>query len=594
MTQTKPTMFSIFRSRTFTLLWIGQLISAMGSSLTLLAASILVFRQTGSTLSVGLMLISTAGPTILVGLFAGVYVDRSDRKKVMLAADIARGVLILFIPILIPLNIIWLYIIVALTSAISQFFDSAHASVLPEVASDDELSAANALMSVSSVGSTMFGFAAAGIIVQKLSVEWAFYIDGFSFFLSAIMILSTRLPQLPIIKNTSLKAVIDNLKEGARVVRDFDVLRSLFLVAGPIFLLFGLQNTLLLPFALTELNATEFEYGLQQAADAIGVAVGSLLMARYADRIREGQWLVISYVLMAAGCIWYALTTHISIVILLTGYIGFANVFFFIGRQFLIQCATPREMRGRVNSAFFVLRDVTFVIGMALAGLADYWDVRLLLLYSSFAILITGLVVQFLPGLGQPASQWKRTVALLRGTEAAPRLGAGRPATRSEVDRFIEKMPELGQMTERERGKLVAETLVASAKPGKVVIYRGEISDSAYFILKGSVGAGYLTETEYVILSYLQAGDFFGEVAALTGSQRTANIITEEECEFLIIPARTMKRLATKYDRLRETFYTTISERLGRIELPRNVSQDQALLRDLRTSHSDAKPVKPT
>ena len=172
--KTTASMFSVFRNRSFTLLWIGQLISSMGSALTALAASILIYRLTGSALSVGLMLIATSGPTVLIGLIAGVFVDRYDRKRIMLMADLLRAILIFLTPFLIPLSINWVYLIVALTSGITQFFDSAHASVLPEVASDKELSAANALMAVSSVGSTTVGFAAAGLIVTSLSIEWAF------------------------------------------------------------------------------------------------------------------------------------------------------------------------------------------------------------------------------------------------------------------------------------------------------------------------------------------------------------------------------------------------------------------------------------
>src|SRR5512138_2474604 len=120
--------FSVFRNRAFRFLWVGHLISGMGSALTTLAASILVFRLTGSVLSVGLMLISTAGPSIVVGLIAGVFVDRYDRKRIMLISDLLRAMLIAFIPWLIQFDIIWLYIVVALSSAITQFFDSAHAS----------------------------------------------------------------------------------------------------------------------------------------------------------------------------------------------------------------------------------------------------------------------------------------------------------------------------------------------------------------------------------------------------------------------------------------------------------------------------------
>jgi CRP-like cAMP-binding protein/predicted MFS family arabinose efflux permease len=577
-------MFSVFRNRSFTLLWIGQLISSMGSALTTLAASILVYRVTGSVLSVGLMLIATAGPTVLIGLFAGVFVDRYNRKRILLISDLLRAFLIFLIPFLIPINILWLYVIVALCSAITQFFDSAHASILPETASNEELAAANALMAISSVGSTMIGFAAAGLIVSKLSVVWAFYLDAASFGISALLIWFTRVPSLPIVGNTSLRAIGQNLKAGLHVVTEVPILRSLFIVVTPIFLIFGLQNALLLPFAIKVLGGNEFQFGLQQAAEAVGVAAGSLLMGRLADRIREGQWLAISYLLMAVASVAYSYSTTIALGIFLIGVIGFVNAPSFIGRQLVIQRATPRDMRGRVNSAFFVVRDVMFVAGMALAGLADKMDVRLLFLISSYALLATGTVVLILPGLGQPRAEWKRTLSLLRGVEAAPRLGAGRTAARSEIDRFIQHMPEMAGMSPKERQQLASQTLVAEAPGGKIVVYRGEVSDMAYFILKGSVGTGYIKDDEYVIVNYLREGDFFGEIAALTGAARTANIITEEDSEFLIIPSKVMRELAKQYDGLRQVFYTTMAQRLSKIELPRGTSLDQELLRELRTN----------
>ena len=277
--------------------------------------------------------------------------------------------------------------------------------------------------------------------------------------------------------------------------------------------------------------------------------------------------------------------------IFLIGLTGFVNAPSFIGRQLVIQRSTPREMRGRVNSAFFVVRDFMFVLGMALAGIADLLNVRTLFIISSFALLFAGLIVLILPGLGQPVAVWKRTMPLLRGNEAAPRLGAGRPATRSDVERFIRHMPEMTGMDVKERDQLVADTLVAEASSGKVVIYRGETSDAAYFILKGRAAAGYAREDEYVILNYLEEGDFFGEVAALTGLQRTANVITEEDSEFLILPAKVIKRLALKYEGLREIFYATMAERLNRIELSRRTSLDQQMLRELRTSQPDMEQI---
>jgi MFS family permease len=134
MTTSTPTSlspFAVFRNRNFSLLWSGQLISTIGTALSSLAASIYVFRLTDSALSVGLMLMATAAPSLLVGLFAGVFVDRYDRKKIMITADLIRAALVFLIPFLVPSNIIWLYIIIMLTSAIGQFLEPAHESVLP-------------------------------------------------------------------------------------------------------------------------------------------------------------------------------------------------------------------------------------------------------------------------------------------------------------------------------------------------------------------------------------------------------------------------------------------------------------------------------
>jgi MFS family permease len=582
--------FAVFRNRSFSLLWTGQLVSTIGTALTSLAASIYIYRLTGSALSVGLMLMATAAPSLLVGLFAGVFVDRYDRKKIMIAADISRAILILLIPLLVPRSVVWLYVIVMLTSAISQFFDPAHESILPEVASDEELSAANSLIAISQFGSTAVGFAAAGLIASSASINWAFYADALTFLFSGVCVYLIQVKPIQAEEETSAAIVIKNLRAGVRQLFSTPVLRSLFLVQAVVLVSFGLSNTLLLPFALKALKATEFEYGLQEGLTSIGFVVGSLLMAKLFDRLQAGAWLAISFLGMGLIGIVYSSLQSVTLAIALITFSGLFNAPSSIGRRVIVQRNTPPEMRGRVSSAFFVARDVLFLIGMGAAGLADYMDVRLLYLIGALMLVLAGIVLLFLPELGQSRAQWKRTVDLLRGVEAAPRLGAGRPATAFEVERFVSHLPELRGMSHRERTQLASDTLVAEAPGGKIVTYRGETNDAAYFILKGSVGVGFIKDNDYIILNILREGEFFGEVAALTGMARTANIITEEDSEFLILPSKVMKRLAQKYPGLNVMLHTLIGERLSQTELPRGTSFDQQLLRELRTSQPDLKP----
>ena len=579
--------FAVFKNRNFSLLWTGQLVETIGNSLTSLAASIYVYRLTGSALSVGLMLMATAAPSLLVGLFAGVFVDRYDRRMIMITADILRGLLVALIPFLVSINVIWLYVIVMLISAIGQFFDPAHESVLPEVASDEELAAANSLIAISSFGSTAVGFAAAGLIASAASIDWAFYTNAITFLFSAICVYLIRIKPIQAEEDTSVAVVVRNLRAGMRQLFSTPVLRSLFSVQVVVLISFGLSNTLLLPFALTALKATEFEYGLQEGLTSIGFVVASLLMAKVFDRLQAGAWLAISFLGMGLINVIYSFLDSVPLAIALITFSGFFNAPSSIGRRVIVQRNTPPEMRGRVSSAFFVARDVLFLVGMGAAGLADYMDVRLLYLISSLMLVAAGIALLFLPELGQSRAQWKRTLNLLRGVEAAPRLGVGRPATMVEIERFISHLPQVLGMNPKERAQLASDTLVADAAPGTLVTYRGEVSDAAYFILKGSVGAGYVQDGEYVILRYLHAGDFFGEVAALTGMQRTANVITEEASQFLIIPSKVMKRLTQKYAALNVMLHTTIGERLSLTELPRGTGFDQQLLRDLRTSQPD-------
>jgi MFS family permease len=423
----------------------------MGSALTSLAASIYIYRLTGSALSVGLMLMATAAPSLVVGLFAGVFVDRYDRKKIMITADILRAGLILLIPILVPLNVAWLYVMVMLTAAIGQFYDPAHESVLPEVASDEELAAANSMMAISSFGSTAVGFAAAGLIASAASIDWAFYLDAVSFLFSAVCVFLIRIKPIQVEEDTSVKLVVKNLRAGIHQLFRTPILKSLFLVQSIVLISFGLSNALLLPFAVKALNANEFQYGLQEGITSIGFVIGSLLMAKVFDRLHAGAWMAISYLGMGILGVIYSFLFSIPLAILICALSGLFNAPAAIGRRVIVQRNTPAEMRGRVSSAFFVSRDVLFLIGMAAAGLADYMNIRVLYLVSALMLVLAGVVIFFLPQLGQSRAQWRRTIDLLKGVEAAPRLGAGRPATLFEIDHFVGCLPELTEMSPRER-----------------------------------------------------------------------------------------------------------------------------------------------
>ena len=581
----QPSPYAVLRNGRFVRLWTAQLVSTIGDALTSLAAGIIVYERTQSVLSVGLILMATAVPTLVFGLIAGVVVDRYDRKKIMIAADILRAAVVVTIPFLITASIVWLYVLVIVSSSITQFFSPANESVLPEIASEEELGAANAIMAIAQFGSTAIGFAAAGFLASTNSIEAVFFVDAGTFLFSALMISLVRVDRLEETEHAGIGSVIRDIGFGARFIAKTPILRSLNLVRVPVLLCFGLQNVLLLPFALRALHATEFEYGLQEGLTSVGFVIGSLAMARLADRLREGQWLVLSYTAMGLMSLLYSFQSAVLVAVSLMAITGAMNAPSFVAGRLINQRNTPREMRGRVFSTSYVLRDVVYLSGMALAGLADVIDVRLLFMVSSVVVIGAGALTAVLPGLGLPAAEWRRTMALLR---TAPRaaLGVTRQATAADIEALGRHIPALAGMAQRDRDALVTRGRVLDAEAGTAITRTGDTGDNAFFILSGRLVAGRTTgEGQYRSLSSMGAGDVFGEIAALTGSPRTADVVAEEPTTLLEVPAETLRRLMAHPD-FSSLVLGKMQERLARTtsigDLPRFGGFDQSMLRQMR------------
>jgi MFS transporter, DHA3 family, macrolide efflux protein len=582
-------MFAIFRKRDFSLMWSAQLVSTIGSALTDLAAGILVFKLTNSALNVGLVLMVTAIPTLFVGLFAGVFVDRFDRKKILLASDLLRAAIVLMIPIAFnalgpDTGMIAMYALLFASATVRTFFDPAWESVLPEIASEDELTSANSFLSISSFGSTAIGFALAGLLAG-IDLHLPFYIDSVTFLVSFVLVFLVRVPKVPPAdEDTSVSVVIENLTGGAKYLWQTPILRSLFLINLPIMVSFGLWNVLLLPMAIRVLNASEFEYGLQEGVTSVGFVLGSLVMARYGDRLAEGTWMVGGTILMGTFGVLYGLAPNIQVAIVLVMVTGFLNSPMGLGRRLLMQKNIPREMRGRVFSAFAVSRDVLFLIGMAGAALADVFPVRQLIVVSSLLLVGAGILGQLLPGIGRRGSEWRRTLRLLTSAPQANRVGAGRPATMLDFDKLLAVLPEIGAIALNRRASFLNQLTVARAEPGEAIVKVGDPGDRAYFLLSGKVAAGIPEAGGYRALSSMGPGDFFGEIAALNGGTRTANVVADETTDLLEVPSTSLQSMM-ELPELSNLINSKLTERLGRTsttDLVRLARPDQRDLRDLR------------
>jgi CRP-like cAMP-binding protein len=206
---------------------------------------------------------------------------------------------------------------------------------------------------------------------------------------------------------------------------------------------------------------------------------------------------------------------------------------------------------------------------------------------SSILLVLVGLLTGIVPGIGRPAAEWRRAMSALRSASGAPAAPvAVRPVTLADFDRLAGHLPALSRLDADQRRALLAAASVREIPAGATIVGVGEVGDAAYFILDGRAAAG-TPEADggYRSLSSMEPGDFFGEIAALTGSRRTATVVAEEPSTIVEVPAAALRALMTVPE-LGSLFLTKLTERLSRTnaaDLPRFSGVDQASLKDLRT-----------
>src|SRR5882672_10673420 len=179
--------------------WLGQTISNLGTSFTQFALPLLVFKLTGSALNLAITTAATFLPYLLFGLVIGAWVDRIDRKRLMIATDVARAVVIVSIPLLASIDrlaVEWIYVVSFLSTTLSICFNAAEFAAIPSLVPSDHSEAlvtANGRIQASYSAAAVIGPLLAGALVAFVSIPLLLLIDAASFLLSAVSLGVIRL-----------------------------------------------------------------------------------------------------------------------------------------------------------------------------------------------------------------------------------------------------------------------------------------------------------------------------------------------------------------------------------------------------------------
>jgi MFS family permease len=221
---------TLWRHREFLKYWTASAISDVGSQVTALALPLIGALTLGATpWQMGLLTASSTAPILLVGLFAGVLVDRLRRRPVLIATDVGRAILLLTIPLASlfgMLTIELLCVVALLVGALNVFFDLAHLAFLPVLVERDHLVDGNAKLEVTAAGAQVVGPNFGGALVGLLGAPFAVLLDALSFLLSGWLINRTRASEPPptAAKRSSVWAEI---REGFRIVLAQPLLRAI-------------------------------------------------------------------------------------------------------------------------------------------------------------------------------------------------------------------------------------------------------------------------------------------------------------------------------------------------------------------------------
>ncbi len=364
----------VLRNRNFAALWIGQTISFVGDYFYWLAVPILVERLTGSALMVGLSLISTTLPMLLLGPLAGVLVDRWDRRRTMIAADVLRALLVLPCLLVRSADQVWVYYAVGFAmSAVSRFFFPARSAVLPLIVTDpDDLLIANGLMQVVQTVGLLAGPALAGFAIGFWGEQIAFGIDSLSFLISAVAILVMTVPRTTQGRQASggqWAALWTEMRDGAAYLFGNRTMVGVLICLIVVQLGIGAINVVWVPYLQRFFGLGPEGLGLVDGVQGAGMLVSGLALGWMAARLNKIVLASASIALIGAFLGGMGLVSQLTPLLLLSFGVGLALVPVLSVMDTMIQLAVPDLKRGRVNSVMNALTMSASLLSMAAASL---------------------------------------------------------------------------------------------------------------------------------------------------------------------------------------------------------------------------------
>jgi len=381
-------------NKNFFLLWQGQLVSAIGDVFYEIALGFWVFATTGSSALMGTLMATSMIPRLIISPFAGVLVDRADRKWIIVLMDVIRGIFITAVAILAFMGLlkIWMVFLAGIILGIcAAFFNPAVRSAIPDIIPKEKIIQGNSLFSLIYTGSGIFGSAGGGLIYTILGAPVMFLINGLSYLFSALTEIFIKVPEL---KHETKKFNFTNdMKDGFNYVAKNKAIKLVFINACFLNFFFMIGFVLMIPFFKSSSYLGEKIYGYVMATMSFGLFSGYMLMSiiKVKDEKRV-LFFAINAIIFGAFAVIFPMLKNGYLMLPVVFIVGIGNAIVNSLIESIMSVIVPQDKRGKVFSLLGTISGGLSPLGMAIGGLLGEILPYNLVMIISFFIAFLGIL----------------------------------------------------------------------------------------------------------------------------------------------------------------------------------------------------------
>lgn len=390
----------------FGVMWFGQTISLIGTSMSHFAMMIWVWNKTGQATSTVLTGVAGVIPSLIVGLVAGVLIDRWDRKRVMIVSDLAAGFSTIIIFLLYTtgqLEVWHLYVTSAIAGAAGTFQYLAYSASVTLMLPKDQYARASGLLSLSSYGSKIGAPLIAGILIGVIGISGLLLIDVVTFLFAVGTMLLIRIPNPTVTAEAkaSRGTFLQEAAFGFQYILKRPGLLGILLIIFAFSTAESLGYPLIAPMILARTGSNEVILGTVQSVLGIGGVVGALLLTAWGGPRRKVYGVLVGVALTGLfGDALMGIGQTLAVWVIAAFFLEVFIPLFYGSYQAIWQVKIAPEIQGRVFAARNLMVDISQPISMILAGVLSDRVFEPALMPGGSLVPVLGGVVGTGPGAG--------------------------------------------------------------------------------------------------------------------------------------------------------------------------------------------------